>query len=184
MYNVTWYIYPYYDRKYWNIHLKRTVETRQETITASNHLIFLYPTELFNDIITLMSVRHVHLTRYIKLWLAYAPGMTGMFTPPPTSQEAASLWSWHASWPVRHGRSWHPRRMHNHQFYVSVKKPIHRQIISIIILNLLFPGESWNWCIAWDWVWYGDDDDRGDGDDDFVTVVITETLTFLSAWPL
>ena len=30
------------------------------------------------------------LARYVKLWVAHAPGMPGTFTPPPTSNETAS----------------------------------------------------------------------------------------------
>ena len=30
------------------------------------------------------------LTRYVKLWVAHAPGMPGTFSPPPTSKETAS----------------------------------------------------------------------------------------------
>ena len=30
------------------------------------------------------------LTRYVKLWVAHAPGMLGTFSPPPTSRETAS----------------------------------------------------------------------------------------------
>ena len=34
--------------------------------------------------------RHEPLARYIKLRVAYAPGMPGTFSPPPTSKETAS----------------------------------------------------------------------------------------------
>ena len=37
------------------------------------------------------------LTRYAKLRVAHAPGMPGMFSPPPTSKETASKRSRHAS---------------------------------------------------------------------------------------
>ena len=32
---------------------------------------------------------HGSLTRYVKLWVAHAPGMSGTFSPPPTSKETA-----------------------------------------------------------------------------------------------
>ena len=80
------------------------------------------------------------LTRYVKLWVAHAPGMLGTFSPPPTSKETAGLRSRHAS---RHVRDAHAvmhigianpqwrgkgardsRRMRNAQFYVSGKRPM------------------------------------------------------------
>ena len=80
------------------------------------------------------------LARYVKLWVAHAPGMPGMFSPLPTSKETASKRSRHASRHVRHARammhvgianprrrgnrSRHSRRMRNLQFYVSGKRPM------------------------------------------------------------
>ena len=82
------------------------------------------------------------LTRYVKLRVVHAPGMPGMFSPPPTSKETSSLWLRHASRHVRDARAvmhvgianprWrgkstqHSRRMHNPQFYVSGKRSIQR----------------------------------------------------------
>ena len=82
------------------------------------------------------------LTRYVKLWVAHAPGMLGMFSPPSRvsdpdkhhgtcvkhvpgfmsgSLNNGFLWSW------RRGiRSRHSRRKRNPQFYVSGKRPILR----------------------------------------------------------
>ena len=31
------------------------------------------------------------LTRYVKLWVAHAPGMPGTFSPPPTSKETSGM---------------------------------------------------------------------------------------------
>ena len=42
------------------------------------------------------SHRHGPLIRYVKLWVAHAPGMPGTFSLPPTSKETASLRSRHA----------------------------------------------------------------------------------------
>ena len=42
------------------------------------------------------------LARYVKCWVAHAPGMSGMFSSPPTSKEPVSLRSRHASRHVRH----------------------------------------------------------------------------------
>ena len=84
---------------------------------------------------------HGPLTRYVKLRAAHAPGMPGTFSPPPRvsdpdmhhgtcvthvpwcmpgSLTSCFLWS---RW--RGKRSRHSRRMHNPQFYVSGKRPIH-----------------------------------------------------------
>ena len=81
---------------------------------------------------------HGPLTRYVKLRVAHAPGMPGTFSPPPTSKEAASQRSRHASRHVRDARAemhvgianprWrgkrsrHSRRMRNPQFYVSGRR--------------------------------------------------------------
>ena len=43
---------------------------------------------------------HGPLTRYVKFRMAHAPGMPGTFSPPPTSKETASLWSWCAILPI------------------------------------------------------------------------------------
>ena len=37
-----------------------------------------------------ISIRHRPLTRYVQLRVAHAPGMSGMFSPPPTSKETAN----------------------------------------------------------------------------------------------
>ena len=84
------------------------------------------------------------LTRYVKLWVAHAPGMPVTFFPPPTSKETASYRSRHASRHVpyaravmhvgianprwRGKRSRHSRRMRNSLLYVSGKRPIVRNI--------------------------------------------------------
>ena len=83
---------------------------------------------------------HGPIVRYVKLWVAHAPGMPGTFLPPPTSKEIASQRPRHASRRVRHARAvmhvgianprWrgkrsrHSRCMRNPKFYVSVKRPI------------------------------------------------------------
>ena len=77
------------------------------------------------------------LTRYVKLRIAHAPGMSGTFSPELTSKETASKLSRHASRHVRHSHAvmhvgisnpqWrkkrfrHSRRMRNPQFYESVR---------------------------------------------------------------
>ena len=45
------------------------------------------------------------LTRYVKLRVAHAPGMSGMFSPPPTSKESTCQLFRHASRHVRHARA-------------------------------------------------------------------------------
>ena len=75
------------------------------------------------------------LARYVKPWVAHAPGMLGAFSPPLTSKETVSFLSRHASRHVRHAvihvgianprcrgkSSRYSWRMHNPQFYVSGK---------------------------------------------------------------
>ena len=80
------------------------------------------------------------LTRYVTLWVAHAPGMPGMFSPPPRvndpdrhhrtcvthvlwcmpgSLSSGFLWS---RWWGR--RSQHSRRMRKPQFCISGKRPM------------------------------------------------------------
>ena len=82
---------------------------------------------------------HGPLARYVKMWVAHAPGMPGTFSPPPPvndsdmhhgscvthvpwcmprSLTSGFLWS---RW--RGKRSRNSRRMRNPQFYVSGKRP-------------------------------------------------------------
>ena len=44
-----------------------------------------------------LCIQHGPLTRYVKLWVAHAPGMSGTFSHPPTSKETASWRSRYAS---------------------------------------------------------------------------------------
>ena len=85
-------------------------------------------------------VLHGSLTRYVKLRVAYAPGIPGTFSPPSTSKVTARQRSQHALRRVRHARgvmhvgianprrrgrpSCHSRRMRNPQFYVSGQRPM------------------------------------------------------------
>ena len=73
------------------------------------------------------------LTRYVKFWVAHAPGMPGTFFPPlrvsdpdmlhgtcvTHVQWCGFLWS---RWRGKHSR--HSRRMRNPQFHVSGKRPM------------------------------------------------------------
>ena len=75
-------------------------------------------------------------TRYIKLQVAHAPGMPGMFPSPPTSKEplvkdpgmhhgtcvTPSRGIANPPWRGKHSR--HSRRKRNPQFYVSGKRPM------------------------------------------------------------
>ena len=83
---------------------------------------------------------HGPLARYVILQVAHATGMSGTFSPPPTSKETASKRSRHASRhmpdacavmhvgianpPWRGKRSQYSRRMRNPQFHVSGKRPM------------------------------------------------------------
>ena len=91
-------------------------------------------------------VSHRTLARYVKLWVAQAPGMPGTFSPIPRvsdpdmhhgacvthvpwcipgSLTSGFLWS---RW--RRKRSRHSRRMRNPQFFVSGKRPITSELWS------------------------------------------------------
>ena len=84
---------------------------------------------------------HGRLTRYVKLRVAHAPGMPGLFPRHRLQRPQTASWrSRHASRHVRHTRAvmhvefanprWrgkrsrHFRRMRNPQFYVSGKRPM------------------------------------------------------------
>ena len=100
-------------------------------------------------------VSHGPLARYVKLRIAHASRMPRTFFPSPTSKENASKRSRHASWHVRDARAvmhvgivnplwWgkrprHSRRMHNPQFYVSVKRSMGHTTarVSRTVLSLL-----------------------------------------------
>ena len=100
----------------------------------------LQSSRIWNLITYMKIICHGPLTRYVKLQVAHAPGMPGTFSPPPTSKEAVSKRSQHASRHVRHARAvmhvgianprWrgkrsrHSRRMRNPQFYLFGKRPI------------------------------------------------------------
>ena len=112
---------------------------------------------------------HGPLTRYVKLWVAHAPGMPGTFSPPPTSKETAS--SRHASRNVRHARavmhirivnprcrgkhSRHSRHMRNPQFCVSGKRSIASNNADILsngslrnnnsVISRLINPMKWGW---------------------------------------
>ena len=90
---------------------------------------------------------HGSLTRYAKkLWVAYAPKMSGTISPPPTSKKTTSGRSWYASRHVRHAHAvmhvgiakpcwWgkrfrHSRDMCNPQFYVSSKRRMYSSTFS------------------------------------------------------
>ena len=84
--------------------------------------------------------RHGPLARYVTLWVAHAPRMSGTFSPPqwvsdPDMHHGTCVT--HASWCMpgsltngflwsrwRGKRSQHSRRMRNPQFYVSGKRPM------------------------------------------------------------
>ena len=80
------------------------------------------------------------MQRCVKVRVSHAPGMSGTFSPPPTSKETAGYRSRLASRHVRHARalmhvmianprwrgirSQHTRRMRNPHFNVSGKRPM------------------------------------------------------------
>ena len=90
---------------------------------------------------------HGPLARYVKLRGAHAPGMPGMFSPPPRVSDPDmhhGTCVTHVPWCMpgsltcgflwfrwRGKRSRHSRRMRNPRFYVSVKRPIAGDTIRI-----------------------------------------------------
>ena len=96
------------------------------------------------------AIPHGPLARYVKLRVAYAPGMPGTFSPPPWVREPDMHHGTcvpHVSWCMpgsltsgllwsrwRGKRSRHSRRMRNPQFYVSGKRPIYREYQASIVL--------------------------------------------------
>ena len=101
------------------------------------HVLSFRVPEMAQDVGILL---HGHLTRYAKLRVAHAPGMSGTFSPPPWfsdpdmhhgkcathvpwcmsgSLTSDFLWS---RWREKGSR--HSRRMRNPQFSVSVKRPM------------------------------------------------------------
>ena len=91
---------------------------------------------------------HGPLTRYVKFWVAHAPGMPGTFSPPPRvsdpdmhhgtcvthvpwcmpgSLTSGFLWS---QWWGKRPR--HSRRMHNPQFCVSGKRPMAHAFVVLL----------------------------------------------------
>ena len=87
-----------------------------------------------------ISMSHGPLARYVKLWVAHAPGMPGTFPPPPRFSDPDmhhDTCVTHVSWCMpgsltsdflwsrwRGKRCRHSRRMRKPQFYVSAKRPI------------------------------------------------------------
>ena len=107
------------------------------------------------------------LTRYVKLWVAHAPGMPGTFSPPPQVADRDmhhSTCVTHVSWrmlgSITSGflwsrcwgkRSQHSRRMHNPQFYVSGKRPMAEAVHAHLMLQSRLSKLHWRmnsscWC--------------------------------------
>ena len=107
---------------------------------------------------------HGPLTRYVKFWVAHAPGMSGTFSlPTPVSDPdmhhgtcvthvpwcmlgsltSSSFWS---RW--RGKRSRHSRCMRNLQFYVSGKRPISTDI-TFDVKGVLHMKPVLSWFVIW-----------------------------------
>ena len=136
--------------------------------------VFLYPYDIPDRVITALDCTweiHVYLlissrnrlqengplTRYVKLRVAHAPGMSGTFSPPPQVSDPDMRHGTcvtHVPWCMpgsltsgflwrrwRRKRSRLSRRMHNPQFYVSGKRSMPRGPFadnSILILVMTF----------------------------------------------
>ena len=97
---------------------------------------------------------HGPLARYVKLRVAHVPGMTGTFSPPPTSKEIAIYRSRRASRQAcdaraimhvgidnprcRGKRPRHSRCMRNQQFCVSGKRPMEVQANVVTFIMVPF----------------------------------------------
>ena len=100
-----------------------------------------------------MKTEHVPLARYLKLWVAHAPGMPGTFFPPPgvndpdmhhgtqvmhvpwwMSRSLTSCFLW-CTW--RGKCSQHSRHMLNPKFNVSGKRPMSKHIAVLILWYIL-----------------------------------------------
>ena len=95
---------------------------------------------LGDQMLSLKYCSHGPLARYVKLWVAHAPGMLGTFSPPPRVSDPDrhhGTCVTHAPWCVpgslisgflwsrwRGKRSRHSRHMRNPQFCVSSKRPM------------------------------------------------------------
>ena len=91
---------------------------------------------------------HGPLARYIKLWVVYAPGMPGTFSPPPRVSDHVR----HARAVVHAGVAWEKRsryswRMCNPQFDVSGKRPM--VVFASLVAILLAPGHHHQVICRW-----------------------------------
>ena len=101
---------------------------------------------------------HGPLVRYVKLWVAHAPTMLGMFSPPPRVSDpnkdhgtCVTHVPWCMPGSLTNGFLWsrwrakHSRRMRNPQFYISGKRPIIKHfdvwdICDILNFSIKFPS--------------------------------------------
>ena len=112
----------------------------------------------FKLIIVILIITHGPLARYVKLWVAHAPGMPGTLSPSPWVSDPdmhhgtcvthvpwcmpgslASSFLWNR-WLGK--RSRHSRRMRNPQFYVSGKRPMASEIQLRALCNMGYPSET------------------------------------------
>ena len=113
-------------------------------------------------VIMMHDYSHGPLARYVKLWVAHAPGMPGTFSPPPRVSDPdmhhgtcvthvpwcmpGSLISYFLWNRWRGKRSRHPRRMRNPQFYVSGKRPM--RWAQQMFVEYIMP----RMCLRWSWL--------------------------------
>ena len=115
------------------------VITRYRYSIEYSRYITVYKTSMHYDAMAVKS-DNGPLARYVKLRVVHAPGMPGMFSPPPLVSDPVMhhdtcvthvLWCMPGSltsgflwlrWRGKHSR--HSRRMRNPQFYVSGKRPM------------------------------------------------------------
>ena len=104
------------------------------------------------------------LARYIKLWVAHAPGLPGTFFPSPRVSDPDmhhGTCVTHVPWcmpgslnsgffwnRLRRKRSQHSRRMCNLQFYASGKGPIETSIVVIYPYTTLTSPYIYNMCLS------------------------------------
>ena len=119
----------------------------------------------FPKLRSLMMLLHGPLTRYVRLWVAHAPGMPGTFSRPPRVSDPDmhhGTCVTHVPWCMpgsltsgflwirwRGKRSRHSRRMRNPHFYESGKKPMEtRSALPAFSRRINRSPIGMNWSVA------------------------------------
>ena len=130
----------YFSKQQHISHLKALLSLAEWLAALSNHLVISVPESQHYP--NFPKFEHGPLTRYVKLWIAHAPGMPGKFSPPPWVSDPGmhhGTCVTHVPWCIpgsltvgflwsrwRGKRSWHSRCMRNPHL-TSGKRPMHSQ---------------------------------------------------------